>query len=157
VALPVLVQFPNDPFACLWFLQIATFSMLPLLIKDGLIFAYVGLTLVWVLLPTIISELETDGPCSSSGDFLNMAYYLNLLKPVKEKRFLGIEDKVLQGICITMYYASLWLSVALIVCSFWIPPPANMPDLYPLLVSAFSCVHFVGFLIYFNYKQLVAK
>uniref|UniRef100_A0A8C9VR86 Alpha-1,3-glucosyltransferase n=1 Tax=Scleropages formosus TaxID=113540 RepID=A0A8C9VR86_SCLFO len=33
-------------------------------------------------------------------------------------------------------------------------PPAKLPDLFPVLVSACACVHFLGFLLYFNLVQL---
>lgn len=34
-----------------------------------------------------------------------------------------------------------------------IKPPQHLPDLFPLLTSVYSCIHFLCFLLYFNYKQ----
>lgn len=33
-------------------------------------------------------------------------------------------------------------------------PPAQLPDLFPLLVSVFSYLHFLGLLLYFNIVQI---
>uniref|UniRef100_A0AAY5EXR6 Alpha-1,3-glucosyltransferase n=1 Tax=Electrophorus electricus TaxID=8005 RepID=A0AAY5EXR6_ELEEL len=33
-------------------------------------------------------------------------------------------------------------------------PPARLPDLFPVLVSIFSCMHFLASLLYFNFVQL---
>uniref|UniRef100_A0A182NUR9 dolichyl-P-Glc:Man9GlcNAc2-PP-dolichol alpha-1,3-glucosyltransferase n=1 Tax=Anopheles dirus TaxID=7168 RepID=A0A182NUR9_9DIPT len=60
-ALPVTLLLPLEPFASCWFLQLASFSMLPLLHKDGLTGPYLGLTLiVLTLLRTEVVD-ESDG------------------------------------------------------------------------------------------------
>jgi alpha-1,3-glucosyltransferase len=44
--------------------------------------------------------------------------------------------------------------VGLSVASVALPPPAGLPDLFPVLVSTFSFLHFLGTFIYFNIVQL---
>uniref|UniRef100_A0A9J7XQ28 Alpha-1,3-glucosyltransferase n=1 Tax=Cyprinus carpio carpio TaxID=630221 RepID=A0A9J7XQ28_CYPCA len=39
--------------------------------------------------------------------------------------------------------------------SVWLKPPAKLPDLFPVLVSVLSFLHFLGFIIYFNQVQLM--
>jgi len=34
-----------------------------------------------------------------------------------------------------------------------IKPPLKLPDLFPLLFATYSCLHFVLFWLYFNYRQ----
>jgi alpha-1,3-glucosyltransferase len=136
------VHFTADPFACLWFLHISTFSMLPLLLKDGLLGAYLALTLIFLLLPKVWADLVDD---YSGYDILRVKYFLNLGRTSKKAR---------NGLAVVAFYASMMGAVVLCAAYLWLPPPAHLEFLYPLLVSAFSCVHFVGFFLYFNYKQL---
>ena len=44
----------------------------------------------------------------------------------------------------------LFLSLAIVI----FPPPAGLPDLFPLVISVFSCAHFLLFTAYFHYCQL---
>lgn len=44
--------------------------------------------------------------------------------------------------------------VALTVGSLAVKPPVHLPDLFPVLVSVYSCLHFLLFLVYFHYRQL---
>ena len=50
-----------------------------------------------------------------------------------------------------------WLSVigmvGLTVTSLAVAPPSRLPDLFPVLVSAYSCGHFVIFLLCFHWLQ----
>uniref|UniRef100_A0A182QLA4 dolichyl-P-Glc:Man9GlcNAc2-PP-dolichol alpha-1,3-glucosyltransferase n=1 Tax=Anopheles farauti TaxID=69004 RepID=A0A182QLA4_9DIPT len=59
-ALPVALLLPLEPFASCWFLQLASFSMLPLLYKDGLIGAYLGLTIITLALLRVVGEMESS-------------------------------------------------------------------------------------------------
>ena len=43
--------------------------------------------------------------------------------------------------------------VVLTTTSLTVKPPVNLPDLFPVLVSVYSCLHFLLFLIYFHYRQ----
>ena len=55
---------------------------------------------------------------------------------------------------LSQFYSSLVLMVGLSVASVALPPPAGLPDLFPVLVSTFSFLHFLGTFIYFNIVQL---
>lgn len=41
------------------------------------------------------------------------------------------------------------------LCSILLNPPQIYPYLWPLIISVYSCVHFIGFYIYFNFCQLM--
>jgi len=57
---------------------------------------------------------------------------------------------------VSQFYVSVAVMAALSVASVALPPPALLPDLFPVLVSTFSFVHFLGTFVYFNVVQLGA-
>lgn len=59
--LPALLLFGEEPAVVDWFMNAAMFSMVPLLIKDKLLIAYVGLMLGWNLLTMGASIRQTKG------------------------------------------------------------------------------------------------
>jgi len=118
-----------------WFLTISTFSMLPLLIKDGL------------LIPTI----------SLCIMFLTIVINYDQLTPVKNKQEKRTQSPVPVRppscfhtfIRICMFF-SLIGCVVLGVLSTLYPPPPKYPYLWPLAVSVYSAGHFLLFGIYFH-------
>lgn len=55
------------------------------------------------------------------------------------------------------FWCSILGVIALIACSLVIQSPQRFPDLWPVLVSIYSCGHFILFLISFNYLQFTSK
>lgn len=47
--------------------------------------------------------------------------------------------------------------LVLTICSLFIKPPVNLPDLWTLLICIYSFVHFIFFLLFFNLIQLTLK
>lgn len=43
------------------------------------------------------------------------------------------------------------------ICSIMLNPPQKYPYLWPLIISTYSCIHFILFLIYFNLNQLMLR
>lgn len=41
------------------------------------------------------------------------------------------------------------------ICSIVLKPPIRYPFLWPLVISSYSCLHFVVFFLYFNFNQLM--
>lgn len=162
VALPVMLYLPIDPLGCFWFLFISVFSMLPLLVKDELVVAFIALMvfyvvafhLVWeyvsakgrsykVFVPRYdkIVQLFTD--VSKSTDYESL--YLNVLH----------NFEILYDIFkFVVVCASLIGCVVITVLTLLLEPPQMFPDLFSLLISVYSCVHFLGFFLYFNIVQL---
>ncbi|EZA60360.1 hypothetical protein DMN91_011301 [Ooceraea biroi] len=156
-AVPVLLHFHNDPLPCFWFLIISHFSMLPLFIKDELYLAYLG-TMVFYFFsvscmwPDIFHNNKTNSLLNKdkSKGRIQQRYkkdksLSNLLK-YNKRTYLFI------AFCGSM----LGVSVLSIVSKF-VEPPKKYPDLFPLLVSIYSCGHFLIFFAYFNYVQLFAS
>jgi alpha-1,3-glucosyltransferase len=142
-ALPIALIFPMEPFMSIWFLQVSTFSMLPLLVKDGLTLAFVSLSGAFFLLPKIIID-------NVKNEKLKSKNFLQILWNINKKK----EGKFMENFMIISYVISTIVQIGLFVCYFYVTPPTKLPFLHPLLISAFSCCHFVFFLLYFNVKQI---
>lgn len=136
-----MLYFQTDPLCTLWFLHIATFSMLPLLALDQLIFPTIILTFIYLMLIRIAILWIADGKNQSpQWDILSLS---------------SINDnKLLIGL---FYLSSLFGCITLLCAQLFIRPPVSLPFLFPLLNSAYSCVHFVLFFIYFNYRQMFSS
>lgn len=130
-ALSAILLFPFDPFMVFWFLQVSTFSMLPLLVKDQLLLPYIGLSVAYILLGKIFVDQEVG--------WENL--YEKLLIPAFGK-FLKF-----------LFILSTLGHVVLIFLFLFVDPPKQLPFLFPLLISAYSCCHFCIFFVYFNLKQ----
>ncbi|XP_065168718.1 dolichyl pyrophosphate Man9GlcNAc2 alpha-1,3-glucosyltransferase [Atheta coriaria] len=171
-AIPVMLYLPQKPLQCFWFLYISSFSMLPLLIKDKLVIAYLSLTLFYLtsfvycherwgmdgkfeatftkfitdLKRIIVGKLKEKNPSDYSTSLMNV---LN----VSYKYF--VEDvKMLKDLILyMMMFASFIGSVLLTVLILVFEPPVKYPDLYTLMIAVYSCGHFVAFFVYFNVVQ----
>jgi hypothetical protein len=47
-------------------------------------------------------------------------------------------------------------AAAIHVAELLVPPPPNLPYIFPLLVCVYSFAHYAGFFVYFHYKQFIA-
>ncbi|XP_077441227.1 dolichyl pyrophosphate Man9GlcNAc2 alpha-1,3-glucosyltransferase [Vanacampus margaritifer] len=137
--------FLNDlPLMSIWFLQASTFSMLPLFLKDGLLAPYVVTSLAFLFFSIyLLSALE-----HCSEEELALGVYHKILF------FLPRMD--LAWIVRLKFYISVSAMACLSIASAALPPPSHLPDLFPVLVSTFSFVHFLGTFFYFNIVQFSA-
>lgn len=129
VALPVILYFPFDPLLSLWFLQISTFSMFPLIIKDNLLIPFIGLSGIYFI-------------------------SLKILLRYSGLRYKNVKDLKLKNFLKNLFNLSMIGEILLIVGFLFVKPPENLPFLFPFLVSAYSCIHFVIFFLYFNCVQI---
>lgn len=123
-ALAVSLLVHDYPFWCVWFYFISTFSMLPLFMKDDLVMAALATTVLHALICTACLTM------SSAKD-----------------------DQLWDRAKTTLLKMSLIGAVFLTVASLILTPPPRYPDLFPVLVSIYSCAHFVLFLVAFHYCQ----
>lgn len=146
VAIPVALHFSEDPFMCFWFLLVSNFSMLPLLLKDGLLIPFIATNLIYIIFHGMCIKLAF--PYSGLMSFFNANRVQSIVSYEKA------ENTVLLNLVSINFFLSfigmVWLTTAIV---FFRPPP-NYPDLFPLLISVFSCSHFILFFLYFNYQQL---
>lgn len=143
VTLPALIIFPMEPFAVYWFLQIATFSMFPLLEKDGLLIGYLALQIIYFLGVKLLTALSSDGKILIKVDIFNVSQIIDL----NNKKSTNSNLKRV------LFYLSIYFAFILILCQLFVEPPNNLPYLFPLLISAYSCGHFIAFFVYFTLQQ----
>ncbi|CAH1118537.1 unnamed protein product [Phaedon cochleariae] len=168
VAIPVLLYFPYSPFPCFWFLCMSVFSMTPLLIKDNLNIAVMALTTMYIVSFRVSvehayrSSLNTqDGLieyyCSLLHSLLDVEYKKTSRYDLLKVTFQQI-SKNSEAIRTLVFHAAMFMSLLGCICLYFanllLKPPDRYPDLYPLLISVYSCLHFLGFFLYFNVKQL---
>ncbi|XP_003974451.3 dolichyl pyrophosphate Man9GlcNAc2 alpha-1,3-glucosyltransferase [Takifugu rubripes] len=140
-ALPVCLLLNDLPLISVWFLLVSTFSMVPLLLKDGLLVPYAVTSLAFLFLSIrLLSAMER---CSEAE--LRLGAYRKLLF------FLPKQD--LGCVVRWKFYVSVAVMGGLSAASVTLAPPPRLPDLFPVLVSAASFLHFVGLLIYFHIVQ----
>ncbi|KAK9497117.1 hypothetical protein O3M35_004493 [Rhynocoris fuscipes] len=125
VSMPIILYYNYEPIISLWFLLITSLSMLPLLIKDGLIIPTISLNLIFLI------------TCCFLITNIQIKFKFNLFS----KSFLLL--------------LSFILSLIIIILCLYGPIPKKYPDLYSLIVSVYSAIHFICFFIYFNYVQLI--
>lgn len=157
VAVPVLLHFHNDPLPCFWFLIISHFSMLPLFIKDGLYLAYLG-TMIFYFCSVLWMwpDLFFNGRTNSSLNKAKSKSKGGVKQHKKSKLFPDLLNysKYKKSFFLVEFYESISCALLLSIVIQIVKPPERYPDLFPLLVSIYSCGHFLGFFIYFNYVQL---
>ncbi|XP_076665114.1 putative dolichyl pyrophosphate Man9GlcNAc2 alpha-1,3-glucosyltransferase [Andrena cerasifolii] len=176
VAVPVLLHFRDDPFPCFWFLIVSQFSMLPLFIKDDLYVAYCATIIFYFCFtfwscPDIFSydvynvNSKQSINAATSERQIKMKLRNNKNKSVFAKvkqdvsfycrnRFDTLLNYDLYFWIIVLFYSSILGIIILSIVSGFLNPPNKYPDLFALLVSMYSCGHFIIFYLYFNYKQL---
>uniref|UniRef100_U3J5H8 Alpha-1,3-glucosyltransferase n=1 Tax=Anas platyrhynchos platyrhynchos TaxID=8840 RepID=U3J5H8_ANAPP len=140
VSVPVCLILNEIPFMATWFLLVSTFSMLPLLLKDGLMLAYTVTMLAFLL------------ACVASFSIFEKTSVEDLqLKPFSLflKRYVSW-FKSFPRIFRSLFLLSVTLMGVLSLMSATVRPPQRLPDLFPVLVSSISCLHFLFFLAYFN-------
>ncbi|XP_018322019.1 probable dolichyl pyrophosphate Man9GlcNAc2 alpha-1,3-glucosyltransferase [Agrilus planipennis] len=165
-AIPVLLYLPVKPIPCFWFTVISTFSMFPLLMKDRLVIAFIGLTIFYVASFYSVIEYSLREPKAKKTKQTFYRRFLNVLLSVEYGRAnnedifkLTIKEIVknrhyllslFEYVCVL---SSLVGSGILSACMLIFEPPVRYPDLFPVLISIYSCIHFLGFFVYFNIIQ----
>lgn len=142
-AVPAILIFPAEPFMVFWFLQVATFSMFPLLVKDGLLVAFLGLSGFFIGFIKLMID-NTKDEKHREMNFLRFFWKISRNE----------SGKFVENLMIVSFILSSILEIFLVIVFFFVPPPDNLPFLHPLLISAFSCCHFLLFFAYFNVKQI---
>ncbi|KAI1306506.1 Dolichyl pyrophosphate Man9GlcNAc2 alpha-1,3-glucosyltransferase [Halotydeus destructor] len=125
-AISALLVINHDPLYVLWFLLVSTFSMQPLMEKDGLVLPYVALSGLFLLM--FFSVYGDPGLTQVKNNF----------------------NRKLQAL---LFISSLLGYMGLFLASQVIKSPKRYPDLYAIAFAVYSCGHFVLFLAYFYWRQ----
>lgn len=167
-AIPATLYLPNDPIPCFWFLFMSTFSMLPLLIKDGLTVAFVALvgfysTSFYLIYDHTFKTTKRETVLSVyKKEFVNILIDIHKGKKTHwdiykftVDHFMRNKDFVRRTILYSVMFISLLGCFILFSITLIFNPPQSYPDLFPLLISFYSCLHFIGFFVYFNIVQIL--
>ncbi|XP_044529026.1 dolichyl pyrophosphate Man9GlcNAc2 alpha-1,3-glucosyltransferase isoform X2 [Gracilinanus agilis] len=139
-SLPVCLVVNEVPFVSVWFLLVSTFSMLPLLLKDGLAMAAVVTTLGFLVACSALLALFDK----VSEEELQLAAFSGCVR-----RWLPA-FKVPAETLRSWFLSSALAMGLLTVSSIALAPPPTLPDLFSVLVCFVSFLHFLLFWIYFN-------
>uniref|UniRef100_UPI00398EDDEA dolichyl pyrophosphate Man9GlcNAc2 alpha-1,3-glucosyltransferase isoform X1 n=2 Tax=Pristiophorus japonicus TaxID=55135 RepID=UPI00398EDDEA len=143
-ALPVLLLLHEIPFMATWFLLVSTFSMFPLLLKDGLLLPYTVTSLAFLLVTTkLLSAFEKV----SVKDLQLQPFSQRIRRYIPHFTIPPCLAKL-------AFLLSVITMATLSLISATLVPPSQLPDLFPVLVSLFSCIHFLIFVTYFNILHL---
>ncbi|KAM9129254.1 dolichyl pyrophosphate Man9GlcNAc2 alpha-1,3-glucosyltransferase [Pangshura tecta] len=140
VSVPVCLMINEIPLMCTWFLLVSTFSLLPLLLKDGLLLAYVVTTLAFL---TVCATSFSIFEKTSEEDLQLKSLSLSIRAYIPS-------FKAFPKIIKSLFIVSVTLMGILTLMSATLTPPQKLPDLFPVSVSVVSCLHFLFFLLYFN-------
>nr|XP_014344368.1 PREDICTED: dolichyl pyrophosphate Man9GlcNAc2 alpha-1,3-glucosyltransferase isoform X2 [Latimeria chalumnae] len=141
-SLPACLLITEFPFVSSWFLLLSTFSMLPLLLKDGLLLPYIVLSLAFLLVTGTLSALA-----KTSEEHLHLQPFFLVVRLIPWFNILSQMIKLAFILSVVTMAVLSFMSAAL-------TPPSSLPDLFPVLVMLFSCIHFLFFLAYFNIIHL---
>lgn len=150
VAIPALMNLKAfkgqrySDFAITWFAIVTTFSMWPLLQKDGLALAFLALQVIFITTCHYSALFEfnhdnDDGKKRSSP------------KPLSQTELC--KASILDWLVWTLFNFSLVGFATMALASVYVLPPPNYPHIWPLMISVMSAGHFMGFLAYFNFCQ----
>lgn len=126
-ALPVLLFYREHPMVVNWFCIISTFTLQPLLIKDGQVLPYFVLMTCYTLV------------CLEA--------FRNLISLSLDK-FISIHN-----LNIVLYLSSIFGCFVLSIAATIVNPPPRYPHIHPTINSLYGCAHFIMFLLFFYYKQ----
>ncbi|XP_075143838.1 dolichyl pyrophosphate Man9GlcNAc2 alpha-1,3-glucosyltransferase [Leptodactylus fuscus] len=139
-SLPACLLLSELPLMATWLLVTSTFSMLPLLQKDGLVMAYMITTLIFLLASaTFLSFHE-----KTSEDSLKLRPFCTCVR-----RYLPW-FRMNESLVKLLFFSSMLTMAALTATSCVLTPPPALPDLFPVVISVISCIHFLIFFFYFS-------
>lgn len=130
VAIPVCLMISEELLVTSWFLVVSVFSMMPLLIKDGLFLPTVAMIAIFQLMVHFFIRASYSEQARKTSAFVwtYRSYNLSLV--------------------------GMWF---LTIVSMTVTPPPRLPHLFSVLLSVYSFGHFVVFCVYFHYCQFTIK
>lgn len=130
-SLPILLLVREHPMATNWFVILSTFSLQPLLIRDGQTIPYFALITIYTL--------------------MTMETFRNHLVLTIPKIFTR------QNLIVVTYLSSIVGCFVFSLGAILIKAPANLPHIHPTINALYSCSHFFAFLLFYYYRQFVPE
>lgn len=126
-ALPILLLIREHPMAANWFAIMSTFSLQPLLIRDGQALPYFVLMIIYTL--------------------LTFEFFHNHISLSLSRIF------TLHNLSIVVYLSSILGCHLIGALAILVKPPTGLPHIHPTVNALYSCIHFMSFLVFFYYRQ----
>jgi len=127
-----------------WILTISTFSMTPLLIKDGLLIPTISLSALYLTVISNIDNLATIGQDTRSNPRSHSPI------PKTPNTWLKSGIKILSITSIAGCCLILLLNQV-------VTPPSRYPYFWPMITCAYSAAHFLLALLFFHYVQFKSE
>ncbi|KAM9976392.1 hypothetical protein ACTFIR_010233 [Dictyostelium discoideum] len=143
VSLPVSLLILHHPNTVWWFILISTFSMFPLLFKDGLVIPYFAIMILYI----VIGYQFKNSITRSNNQFKHQNSQENILASSSSS---SSSNKSFYSI-----YLNYWFYlniIGMVVCHLlyqFAPNPPELPSLWLFLVCNFSFIHFIFIFFYF--------
>lgn len=138
-----------------WFAIMTVFSMFPLLQKDKLVLATISLTGCYMVLCHYCQLFEPD-MLASDGHVVGVpAAKPRTPVPLTRDQLNGRGWTWGDWAAWTLFNLSVMGCLVLGYAAMFVIPPSRYPDLWPVVISAYSAGHFAIFCLYFNYYQLM--
>ena len=137
--IPAALLSGEEPMMIAWFQVVGTFSMYPLLLRDGLVVPYFAMVIMYLVMSNMIYTISTETSTAvnvpSATDARRKVYGgQSLLWLHVKKCIVGL---------------SIFGMVLLHIGYAFISPPAKLPDLFPALFALYSSCNLVFCYIYF--------
>lgn len=124
--LPITLLAPDLPLLSAWMPALAAFSMFPLLKKDGLSLAYVGVLLFWAAFSW------PDWPALKQKAQQNGGWHFTSVLPV-------------------IFSTSFALALGLHAAAAFLEPPKRLPFIFDALITVLSFLHFACAAVYVHF------
>lgn len=126
--LPATLLALEEPELIRWLVPIATFSMLPLLRRDGLLLPFVALLWLFYLICCRSSGPDLQDKVEAKGRGSDLVF-----------RYVGV--------------FSCTFAILLSLGYVMIPPPVRYPYLFDALIVSFCFLHLIPLVVYYNWCQ----
>lgn len=117
-----------------WLPAFGAFAMFPLLKKDGLGVAYLGVLLIWASITLTTQQSTANGSRDASTD------------SIRHKRLWSM-------LMIATQTGALLMGVATHLGQLTVPPPSQYPYLYDLMYVTCGYAAFISAFLYLNVRQ----
>lgn len=128
-----VVLLPVDPVVCVWYQLLGSFTIFPLLVRDGLRIPYFAVNFLFVALVALRHILFSD-----HASYHRLYFDMNTIKLMSSKW----NSLLSQCRYIFLIFSTSGM-IALHMLEAIVKPPSRYPDLYPALISLFGAANLV--------------
>lgn len=157
VLVPMSLLVQEDPLFVLWFQVLGTFTMFPLLVKDGLVVPYAVTIVLYLAIFALLRELEEMG-CKAAGEASRRdreatkgsdVFEDTVSTTTARASFHGLSgNSNIQLLKKTFVALSVIGMVLLHGLHSMVTPPTRLPDLFPALFAIYGALNLLVAYIY---------